>query len=133
MFPLARRAAKPRAIQSEVSSIENYQAQDAVEQYLCQLEHHWYQAIATYLQAQEQVATEGSVPVGSVTLLSAQLPADFACRLRIRPLRFRPRAYPVGDVTSRFGEVLLAYPLALMASLSPPDEERCQDRVVVAT
>ena len=35
------------------------------------------------------------------------------------------------DVASRFGEVLLAYPLALMASLahsalSPPDEERSQ-------
>ena len=70
---------------------------------------------------------DNRTPVGSVQLLSAQMPAGFACRLRIRPLRFRPRAYAVDDVTSRFGEVLLAYPLALMASLSPSDVESSQD------
>jgi hypothetical protein len=35
------------------------------------------------------------------------MPAGFARRLRIRPLRFRPRANPVDDGASRFGKVLL--------------------------
>ncbi len=61
------------------------------------------------------------------------MPAGCARRSRIRPLRFRPRANPVDDVASRFGKVLLAYPLPLLASLahsalSPPDEESSQDR-----
>jgi len=40
------------------------------------------------------------------------------------------RANPVDDGASRFGEVLLAYPLPLLASLSLPDEERSQDSVL---
>jgi hypothetical protein len=60
------------------------------------------------------------------------MPASFARRSRMRPLRFRPRTNPVDDVASQFGEVLLAFPLPLMASLahsalSPPVEERSQD------
>ena len=39
-------------------------------------------------------------------------------RSRSRPLRFRPQANPVEDLTSRLGEVLLGSPLHLMASLS---------------
>jgi hypothetical protein len=37
----------------------------------------------------------------------------------IRPLRFRWRAHPLHNATSRLGEVLFADPLALMASLPP--------------
>ncbi len=39
-------------------------------------------------------------------------------RSRSRPLRFRPQANPVEDLTSRLGEVLFGSPLPLMASLS---------------
>ena len=58
-----------------------------------------------------KLVTEDAKPVGSVRWLSAQVPAGFARRSRMRPLRFRPRANPVDDVASRFGEVLLALPL----------------------
>ena len=73
MFLPDRRGATPQATQNEVFSIEPEQALVDIEHqellHLCQLGFCRYQTKVAYLWAHGQVATEGSVPVGSAEII----------------------------------------------------------------
>ena len=68
-----RRGAKPQATQNEAFSIEPEQALVDIERQellqLCQLDFCRYRAKVAHPRAHEQVATEGSVPIGSVATI----------------------------------------------------------------